>query len=112
MLESELHKKVADELGIDLERVIAYDKEYWKNVKWEVNNPTWDVLELPFLGSFTITPAKMRSSLRYSLRILKRMRDKIKREAKAGKTNTKLIRDFDVQKELFKNLWKLKQELI
>lgn len=105
MLESELYKKVANDLGISVERVRAYDKHYWKHVKLDLNNPTFDVLEIPFLGSFTITPAKLRSTLKFALRDLKRLRKKIRNDEEIS---PKLVKNFEDDKQLFKALWKLR----
>lgn len=112
MQEIDLYKTVAAKLNIDVQKVIEYDKLQWTNVKLDLNNPTFDILEIPFLGSFTMTRPKLISTLKFSLRILKRMRNKMRRNEKQNKPNSaKLIRDMESQKKYFSNLWKLKQQI-
>lgn len=106
MLEADLYKKIASDMGISVDRVKAYDKHYWKHVKLDLNNPTFDVLEIPFLGSFTITPAKLRSTLKVNLNDLKRLRNKIR---KSEEISPNLLRIFEDEKKLFKALWNLRK---
>lgn len=107
MRESEMFEHVAYTMGIDVKKVIAYSNFHWQQAKVDLNNPTFDVLEIPFLGAFTMTFAKMRSTLKYELKALKRLKKKVEKDP----TNSRLIKQFEAQKEYFKNLWKLKQEL-
>lgn len=106
MLEHQIHQKVANDLGIPLERVKAYDALYWKQLKIDLNNPTFDVMEVPFLGSFTITPAKLRTTLKFALRDLKRLRKKI---STFEEIPPNLVKHFETDKQLFKDLWKLRE---
>ena len=107
MRDSEMFEQVAYEMGIDVKRVNAYFNFHWQQTKIELNNPTFDVYEIPFLGAFTMTFAKMRSTLKYELKSLKGKRKRLQKDP----TNPKLIREFEAQKGYFKNLWKLKQEI-
>lgn len=109
MTERELYKKISEELDIPIERIIAYDKLHWKQLKIDMNNPEFAVYELPHLGTFTITPVKLRNTLRYHLKILKDCRKKIQR---AKRNNPKLLFRFEAEKENFRRLWKLKNEMI
>src|SRR4051812_19327115 len=77
MLQSEIYKQVAHELGVPLERVIEYDKQMWNFIKLNLNNPTFDTFEISFFGSFNITKVKIGRTLRQSIIILKRMKKKI-----------------------------------
>lgn len=106
MLQSEIYKKVAADLNVPLERVMEYDKKMWNFIKISLNNPTFDTLEIPFFGSFNITKVRMHRTAKQQIIILKKMRDKLKKHP----NNEKLKNDFEIQKELFKKLWKLKQQ--
>lgn len=106
MLQSEIYKRVSDELNIPLEKVIDYDKQMWNFVKLNLNNPVADTIEIPFFGSFNITKVKMGRTLRRSLIILRRLKKKSERFP----DNNKVKNDLEIQMNNFKNLWKLKQE--
>jgi len=111
MLESEMYKKVAEELGISTDKVEAYDKLQWRNISYDLNNPSFDILEVPFLGSFTMTYSKILATLWYELRELKRMRDSLKRKKDKGQYDVKAEIKFEAKKLTFKHLWKLRKEI-
>lgn len=107
MSESEIHQKVANELNIDVNKVVEYDKKFWQHVKLSLNNPDFDVLEIPFFGSFTMTKPKLFRTLRFSIRILRKMNIRLNKNPENGK----LRMDIKIQNELFNKLWKLKKEI-
>jgi hypothetical protein len=106
MLQSEMYTRVAHQLDIPIHKVIEYDRQMWSYVRNSLNSPEADVIELPFLGSFSITKVKMGRTLRRSVILLK----KIKKRLNARPDDTKLRIKYNYQIELFKKLWKLKQE--
>lgn len=106
MLPSEIYSRVAAQLGIPVHKVIEYDRRQWEFVKDNLNNPVADVIELPYMGSFSITKVKMGRTLRQAIIIMK----KSKRSLELNPENTKLKIKFEAYKVLFKQLWKLKQE--
>lgn len=106
MLQSEIYKKVSEDLNIPVERVIEYDRHMWNYIKISLNNPTFDTLEIPFLGSFNITKVKMGRTLRQSVIILRRLKNK----AAKHPNNKKIQDDLEIQIKNFRNLWKLKQQ--
>lgn len=106
MLQSEMYAKVSHSLNIPLDRVIEYDKQMWNFIRLSLNNPTFDVLEIPFLGSFSITKVKMGRTLRSSLIVIRKTRDKLARYP----NNAQLKIRLENEKILFRNLWKLKQQ--
>lgn len=105
MLVSEMYRKVAEDLNLPLERVVEYDKKMWEWVKLSLNNPTSDVIEIPLLGSFSITNVKMRKTLRSKIIMLRKLKNKRDRFP----NNEKIQRDVDIQTNLVKNLWKLRK---
>ncbi len=107
MSELELHQRAAKELGVSLERVIEYDKLHWKCLKYDLNNPTFDVMEVPFFGAFKMTKPRFLKALRYSFRQLKGLNKKTKKYPH----NEKLMKEYESAVILFKNLWKLKQQV-
>lgn len=109
MTDRELHEKIAEELNIPLERVIAYDNFHWRQLKIDLNNPTFAVMEIPHLGTFTITRNKLYRTLYGRLTSLKNLRKKIQR---AKRNPFKLIKKFEAEKEQFSNLWKLRNQMI
>lgn len=111
MLDREMYEIVSNQLDVDVKLVEELDKFFWKELKKDLNNPDADVIEVPFLGSFSITRAKMNSTIKYSLRILRKMKEKNIRLELKGKLHEKNIRDLEIQKELFRNLWRLKQKI-
>lgn len=106
MLQSEIYKKVADELNIPVERVVDYDKQMWNFIKVSLNNPTFDVMEIPFMGSFTITKVKIGRTLRSSLIILKRL----KKKKEKYPDSKKISNDYEIQCKNFRALWNLKKQ--
>lgn len=109
MRDKDLYEQVAEQLNLSVKAVEEMDKFFWRNLKKMTNNPESDVIEIPFLGSLSITRAKLNSTMRFSLRNLRRMKKRVIN--KDDKYYDKKMKDFEIQKELFRNLWKLKNEL-
>ena len=107
MRDSEIYKIVSQELGVDIKRVEEYDKKFWQNNKLELNNPDWDVYEIPFFGTWTMTKAKLHRTLKYELRLLKKSKASLLKKP----NNTKLRIIYDAAILKFRELWKLKKEL-
>lgn len=109
MLLSEMYEKVSQETGVPLERVKEYDKQHWDLVKVALNNPMdkfdFDVLEVPFMGSFMVTKLKLRHTIRVVISRLRRLKDKQQRFPKVDK----LKKDVDIYTLQLRKLWKLKQ---
>lgn len=106
MLQSEIYKKVSEDLNIPEYVIKEYDKQMWNFIKINLNNPTFDTLEIPFLGSFNITKVKMGRTLRQNLIILRRLKLKGLRKP----NDRKIQLDIEIQTKQFRNLWNLKQK--
>lgn len=106
MLLSDIYARVASELNIPVSKVVEYDRRQWEFIKDSLNNPVADVIEVPYMGSFSITKVKMGRTLRQAIILLK----KSKRSLELHPENTKLRIKHESYKELFRKLWKLKQE--
>lgn len=107
MTEQEIYNYVAEKFDIPVSRVAEYDKKFWEQIKYSLNHPSWDVLEVPFIGSWTITRAKMRRTLKYHISMLKRSRKNLQKLP----DSPKVISTHKGNIEIFRELWKLKQEL-
>ena len=106
MTDDEMFKIVAKDLGLPVEKVKDIDRVQWNTIKSFLNNPSFDVLEIPQFCTFVIIQSRMRSTLRYSLRLLKQ----IKKKHIKYPNSAKYQREYETNKQLFKNLWKLKRE--
>lgn len=106
MLLSDMYSRVAAELNIPVSKVMEYDRQQWLFVRDNLNNPVADVIEIPYMGSFSITKVKMGRTLKRNLFLLK----KTKRSLEAHPENIKLRIKFEAYKTLFRQLWKLKQQ--
>lgn len=107
MTEAEIYKQVSRELEIPLDKVIAYDKALWNHMKSSLNNPYFDVLELPEFGTWVIISSRMRSTLKFELRRLR----SIKKGYKKFPNSLKHKNQYEDGCKLFRSLWKLKQKL-
>lgn len=94
-----MYERVSRETGVPLQKVKEYDKIMWDFIKVSLNNPTFDVLEIPFMGSFTATLPRIRRTTFVALKRLKRLKAKHLR-----KPTDKTKRDLEIQTEYFKRL--------
>lgn len=104
-----MYELVSKTTGIPLERVKEYDKQQWDFIKVNLNNPMdkfdFTVLEVPFMGSWTVVPPKVRHTLKVAIARHRRLKEKQKRFPKVDK----LKKDVDIYKLQLNKLWKLKQ---
>lgn len=106
MLESDIYKKVANDLEIDLFKVEEYNNRFWGQVKYDLNNPDQDVLEIQDFGTFTITSAKLSRTLKYSIKMLRKLKASVNKRFSQKGYNSMLS-----YTNLLSRLWKLKQEI-
>lgn len=106
MTDQQIYQKVSKQLGVSVDKVAAYDKAQWNQIKMMLNNPCFDVLEVPMLCTWVVIPSRMNSTLKYSIRVMRKYKRALAEKPNSERTKAA----FEDSKRLFKELWKLKKE--
>lgn len=105
MTDEQIYALASKRLKISSDIIAVCDKVHWKHVKDSLQNPDADVLEIPQFGTWVIINSRMRSTLKFSIRILRRIKKRL-----SNPKDKRAVREWEDNVRLFRNLWKLKQE--